>query len=360
MVYEHLATLGGALVRRATDLDNNGGGSDNDDMAQLPGWAVLVFFANFLVFAPVFLYIGYTLSHVYPTLAIIEDPQPPSYAALSLNADEPTADGTHAADESSALTTTSFRRINRLLYSTAGWTSNFRGLGCAVALNFAALFCGSIFSFVLPASLGVLFAALATVQLSAAWTHIIISAPSSQHFWQRLPPFAKTFQATWLPVCAYWAAIQVTRLLPRLLSHAFGLSRWDPRNPTAVPNYSAHAVWQGFVVLVVSVACTILLVIPAQVVLCRVQASLLPPDEDTIVPFDRSFGGVVEPAVVTGKGYVDFLTAWRTFERASWIRLYRLLAKIMLVALAVYAVVMVIVVPEAILMLKTAQPADGN
>lgn len=55
MVYQHLATFGGVLARRAADVttgDNNG-----DDMAQLPGWAVLVFFADFLVFLPVFLYV---------------------------------------------------------------------------------------------------------------------------------------------------------------------------------------------------------------------------------------------------------------------------------------------------------------
>lgn len=228
-----------------------------------------------------------------------------------------------------------------------------------MALNLAGVLCGALFGIVLPRFLGVLFATLATVQLSTAWTHVVISTPSPLRFWERLPPFARTFRATWLPITAYWAAIQVTTSLPRLLARAFGLVRWDPRNPTAVPNYTPHAVWQTFVVLLLTIACAVLLVIPAQVILCRVQASLLPPDEDTIVPFDRSFGGAVEPAVVTGKGYVDFVTAWRTFERASWIRLYKLLARLMLVAWMVYGAVMIIVVPEAILMLRSAQNSDA-
>lgn len=55
MPFEHLATFSGTLVRRAAV--GNGG---PEDMAQLPGWAVLVFFADFLVFAPAALYVGHT------------------------------------------------------------------------------------------------------------------------------------------------------------------------------------------------------------------------------------------------------------------------------------------------------------
>ncbi|PSR77299.1 hypothetical protein BD289DRAFT_445553 [Coniella lustricola] len=356
MVFQHMASLGGVLAKRAVDMSN--GEIPGDDMAQLPGWAVLVFFADFLVFLPVFLYIGYTLTQIYPTLAIIEDPEPPAatYSAVSLNANEPSAvvDGADGV-----LITSSLRRTNRLLFSTAGWTANFRGYDCAIVASLAAGLCGVVFGPWVPRFLIMLIAGLSTVQLSAAWTHIVISMPSERRFWRRLPPFVKTFQATWLPITAYCVATEVTHLLPRLLLKLFGFSQWDFRNPTSVPNYSHHALWQSFLVVLVAIASTVLLMIPAHVILCRVQASFLPPDEDTIVPFDRSFGGVVEPAVVTGKGYVDFVTAWRTFSRESWIRLYKLLAKIALVTWAVYAVVLMIVVPELILMVQTARPADG-
>lgn len=220
-------------------------------------------------------------------------------------------------------------------------------------------FFGLILGAFIPRFFIFLIAGLSTVQLSAVWTHIVISMPSDRSFWRRLPPFVKTFKATWLPTTAYCIATEVTHLLPRLLVRAFGYSQWDIRNPTSVPNYTHHALWQSFLVVLVAIAGTVLLIIPAHVILCRVQASFLPPDEDTIVPFDRSFGGVVEPAVVTGKGYVDFVTAWKTFNRASWIRLYKMMAKIALITWAAYAVVLMIVVPEALLMLRTARPADG-
>lgn len=289
---------------------------------------------------------------------MIEDPQPPAYTALSPE-DEPTDTTTKSNHEINhgALTTTSFRRTDRLLRSVGGWTANFRGLACAIALNFAASVAGGAVSWAIPRQFGFLVAALATVQLSTAWTHIVITTPSPLPFWKRLPPFGKAFKASWLPITAYWAATQVTLGLPVVLGNAFGLTQWDPSSPTAVPNYNGHAVWQSFVVLFASVSSLLLLVIPTEVILVRVQASLLPADADTIVPFDRSFGGKVEPEVVTGRGYVDFQTAWITFERASWIRLYRLMGKITLVTLLAYVLILSIVVPEFLLMLKTSESA---
>lgn len=291
---------------------------------------------------------------------MVEDPQPPAYTAVSLNEDgSAVATPAKAADADAALTTSSLRRIDRLLRATAGWPANFRGLACAIVLSIAASFCGAAVSWAIPRQFGLLAATLATVQLSTAWTHIVITTPSPLQFWKRLPAFGKTFRATWLPVTAYWVATQITTLLPVLLGRAFGLGQWDPRHPTSVPEYSGHAVWQSFLVILVTVASAVLLVIPAQVILVRVQASLLPADADTIVPFDRSFGGKVEPEVVTGRGYVDFQTAWITFERASWHRLYKLLAKILAVTFVMYALVLAIVVPEFVLMLKSSEPAGS-
>lgn len=119
-------------------------------------------------------------------------------------------------------------------------------------------------------------------------------------------------------------------------------------------------VWKSLLTLVVFAACLLLLVIPAHTILVRVQASLLPPDEDTIVPFDRSFGGHVEPAVITGKGYVDFMTAWRTFTRESWIRLYKLLGKIVLAVMAAYCLVLAVTVPEFLLMASASRTAGSK
>ena len=60
-----------------------------------------------------------------------------------------------------------------------------------------------------------------------------------------------------------------------------------------------------------------LFVVPAHVVLARIQASLLSPDEDTIIPFDKTFDGTVTEPAVAGKGYVNMRNALQTFPRAS-------------------------------------------
>lgn len=367
MLHRDIVTYAGGLVKRAMDspMDamSGSGAGDGASPPQLPGWAALVFFADALVFLPVLVYIGYTLSHIYPALAIIEDPQPPAYAAVNLSED-PTPSTTDATTDAAAaatkvdvappLVTTSLRRINRLLYATGGWTANFRGFGCELAIDVASAICSTAVSAVLPRALGALFAALATVQLHTAWTHVVVTTPSPLPFWRRLPAFAKTFRATWLPVAVYWAACEFTSYAPFALARALGLVLWDPRAPAIMPAASPHTVWQSLVLILAVLASTIFVVIPAQVVLLRVEASLLPADADTIVPFDRSFGGAVEPEVVTGRGYVDFVTAWRTFGRDSWVRLLRLMGKIVAVTLAVYLVFLALVVPEILLMLSVS------
>lgn len=353
-----------------TDSMISGSAGDGNAPAQLPGWAVLVFFADALIFLPIFVYICYTLVTLYPTLAMIEDPLPPAYAALSLSDDAAASDddiinnntttnNTNKPDVAPPLTTTSLRRIDRLLRATGGWTANFRGLGCALTIDIVSGFCGSLASSVLPRALGTLAAALATVQLHTAWTHVVVTVPSPLPFYRRLPALSKTFRATWLPVSLYWAAQELAQRSPYLLAAALGLPIWDPRSPADMPDYQRaaaphHAVWQSLLVLVTALATAIFLVIPAQVVLVRVQASLLPADADTIVPFDRSFGGAVEPEVVTGRGYVDAATAWRTFGRDSWLRLLRLMGKVVAVSMGVYLLFLVIVVPEVLLMLKAS------
>lgn len=59
-----LSSWTGALIKRSGDFSAVQAGDDNGNMAQLPGWAIMVFFCDLLVFAPIFLYIGYTLYQI--------------------------------------------------------------------------------------------------------------------------------------------------------------------------------------------------------------------------------------------------------------------------------------------------------
>lgn len=309
---------------------------------------------------------------VYPIFAIVEDENPPAYDPVNLNEDE-------AADVPGVglvppkptagrptTVTSSLRSINRLLTSNGGWRANFRGFFCMLAQALATAILFGSFSAFLPnvlASLATLLAALSLVQLSTAWVHIIVTPRSPLPFWSRLPPFKRTFDATARPVAAYWLASQVATWVPIAVGWALGLDLPNFRfgaPTTTVPGTEPRPsdAWKSIVITLISLAFHILVVIPAEVVLVRVQASLLPEDADTIIPFDRSFEGKVEPRVVGGKGYATMTQAWATYSRAAWKRLVILYAKIIAVSAAVFLLMAAVVVPEVILMLSKSTPKN--
>lgn len=351
-LHHHAAAAGHAIVRRLVEPEEN---------PKIPAWAGLVGLADLIIFLPILLILGYTLGTVIPTLAIVEDPNPPAYEPVAL--DEGAPDNGPSAPIPGKPITSSLRATRRLLSSVAGWRSYFRGIVCAAVLAFAQGTVGEIFKGFLPLiPIGALLAELALSQLNAAWTHIVISAPSERRFYQRLPPFKKTFEATCFPILVNWLANAANIIIPKLVGEALGLTFPGPPdqdgNRPQPPAMDGHAAWKGFVVFLIAVVIQLLAVVPANVMLVRVQASLLPADEATIVPFDRSFGGKVEPEIVTGKGYVNMRDALASFPYASWVRLYKLYVKIIALAVATYGLMAAVIIPEVILIIANAKRQD--
>ncbi|GAW11878.1 hypothetical protein ANO14919_012310 [Xylariales sp. No.14919] len=133
---------------------------------------------------------------------------------------------------------------------------------------------------------------------------------------------------------------------------------WDPKEPNTLPQYNKDDAWKGLLVLLTALTVQVFLVVPTQVILTRVQASFLPEEDDTIVPFDRSFGGKVEPAIVGGKGYVNMKDAWKSFSRASWVRLIKLYVKIFLITVAISFAWIAVLIPEYILIANNSRKVD--
>jgi hypothetical protein len=319
---------------------------------------------------------SYTFNRVYPVLAMVEDENPPAYEPLSLN--DPDATFPATPEEDGATTnvpkptngkprtvTSSFRAIHKVLYATGGWRAYFRGFFCLLAIGLASGFLSGIFVAFLPmifSSVATLLSQLALIQLSTAWVHIIMSPPSKLPFWRRLPPFRKAFDAAARPAVLYWLALEVTNWVPYLVALAVGLRMptFDKDFKPTFPKPTEGQVSKSFLIFFITIILQIFLVIPAHVILVRVQSSLLPPDEDTIIPFDRSFEGKVEPAVVGGKGYVSMLDAWMTFSRAAWKRLIILYVKIFIVSTAIFVVMTAVLIPEVILMAKNSTLKNPN
>lgn len=218
--------------------------------------------------------------------------------------------------------TASLRRVHALVRSLGSWRSVFRGLGTLIVVAIATAFLQFILAVPLYplhlAPLAAIPAHLALVQLHTVWLHVVITPPSRDPFWKRLPPFGKTFRATVRPVVLYAVAREVARGLPRLIFLAPQV-----RNSALALLFMPLAL---FLWLVVE--------IPAQIALVRIQASLLPPDEFPIVPFDRSFGGRVSPVFSVGgegdgeKTHATLRDIWETLSRAAVWRVAKLMLKV--------------------------------
>jgi hypothetical protein len=338
--------MGGAsIVKRAFD--------DTESDIIFSKWTPLVILIDFLLFAPVFIFLSYSLGSIYPTLAMVEDPNPPAYEpvnlhedAASLAEDDPAVP---AGQHNSKPVTSSLRATRRLLFSISGLRSHLHGIICAFFIAVSKSTLALIISRVpfVPFFVGTLLASLTLASLSAVWVHIVITPPTSRSFWSRRPPLRKAFEATCFPIFFQWIAVTAASYIPMLLAAAFDLHIFK-----GVPSYDSSTGWKSVVITVVELIIQFTLVVPTQVALVRVQASLLPPDEDTIIPFDRSFQGKVEPAVVDGKGFVTVRDALATFPRASWIRLYILYVKVFAITILSYMLMAAIVIPELFLLIS--------
>ncbi|CAK7272263.1 hypothetical protein SEPCBS119000_005029 [Sporothrix epigloea] len=286
-----------------------------------------------IVFAPAFFYTTYTVKSIYTTLAIVESPTPDAYDAVSGDETDDTL-AVAAAEVSGPPepVTASLRRTHKLLRSVNGWRGNFRGFFLAVLIFILSALGTLVLAAVpfLPPILASLVVSLALVHLQAAWVHTVIRAnPSSTSIFRGgLPPFRRTFKATYIPTFLLWVANLIVTLVSAAVIRALKLDIFKTGNPTSVPRLTPDMIWKAIIVFIVAVSLVFTLTFPANVILIRVQASLLPPDEDTIVPMDRSFNGTVEPAVFGGRSYVTVKDAFFTLSRASWKRIVILFVKL--------------------------------
>ncbi|CAK7221901.1 hypothetical protein SCUCBS95973_004658 [Sporothrix curviconia] len=372
--HHQIAAMGLSVLRRS--LESNPDTPDTPETPHGPTynlppltWGLIALIT--LVFAPAFLYISYSVKSVYTTLAIVENPTPAAYETVASDetdaapAAAPDAEGVDEetvtdVPSPSKPVTASLHRTDKLLRTVNGWRGNFRGFFLAVLIFILEAVGTLVLAAIpfLPPLVAGLIVSLALVQLQAAWVHTVIRAnPSSTSIFRGgLPPFRRTFEATSIPTFLLWAANVAVTLVSLLVSRALKLETYDVRNPGTVPQFTPDMIWKTIVVFIVAISLVFTLTLPANVILIRVQASLLPPDEDTIVPFDRSFNGTVEPAVVGGRSYVTIKDALRTFSRASWKRVIILYIKLHVLSILVNVLYVAAVVPLVLLANRKADP----
>lgn len=171
----------------------------------------------------------------------------------------------------------------------------------------------------------------------ATWVHVVITQPTLRIWYRRLPPFFSVLRATWLPLLI--SPVVHTLFiegLAVLLRHRLGLYG---KSEAAAGVMTARNAQKTLVWLVVQSLRTFT-GLSIGVALTRVQASLLSDEEETIIPFDRSFGlsganGLRPGLLAESSGVLSFGDAWRS---VTWMEMRRLLI-VSIKILAVQAVV---------------------
>jgi hypothetical protein len=325
----------GDLIRRGVDAHRNVSQIAEYNM---PVWGTAILVATFVLYMAVISAVDYTYGRVIAALLIIESPQAILFEPIANN--DPDATIGQKTEPELLLVkqrpiTAGFRSTIKHLKSKAGFKSRFRGVSCyiiyMVAVQFVANFI-SVFSF-LPTGTAPVLAAVVCAQLSMCWTHIVISDPSPKPWYRRMPAL-RLWKKVAGPTAVLAIAERLTVALPAYLSNAYSHDQIDPVgvDKTAL---AIEMILKPLSILALGVFLAFLIVLPAYVTLTRVQASLLADTEETIVPFDRSFGGKVVPEIVGGSGVIGSLDAWRTFDWNARVRLLKLYAKVMAMQAAI-------------------------
>ena len=246
------------------------------------------------------------------------------------------------------------RTAVRHLRSVGGPLARFRGFHIAFAYSFVHNIIVALLS---PVSMGLMrpiVSILATVglcRIQMVWTHIVISNPSRKPWYRRLPSY-KSAKNILLPTAVYaasqQAALYVSIGLMAFSQDQFSRPETYGQNPNTVRKL---ALVQFIVAILVAFSTLVCIVIPAEVTLRRVQASMLPEEDESIVPFDRTFAGKVKPEILGGTGSVGMLDAWRSFGKEGRIRLIKLYVKVIAMDVATTIFFAMILVGELRLIL---------
>lgn len=277
------------------------------------------------------------------TLAAVEDSHPDIYVSIDTHpqannkpsepATESSEDPPSVESQGKPVTGNLCSAVKHLCARGGPW-ARFRGLSMYIVYNLVKMILISL----VPVRTDQFFAQflihlivdVAAANLQMAWVHIVISEPSPKRFYQRIPGL-KEWPKIAPVVALQHLAITASFYLPLALVQVFG--GWDAVRSNDDTVSATHALCNVAAVLVGPALLALFVAIPAYAIFVRVAASMLPEDHEAIVPFDRSYGGKVVPAILGGSGKVGILDAWRTFDWAGRIRFFKVVGKVFAIEL---------------------------
>jgi hypothetical protein len=249
--------------------------------------------------------------------------------------------------------TSSIKASITLLHRTGGFFGRWRGAGFAICYNllhgFVANFLASMLGFgIFGHAATYIFSSLCLARLHMAWTHKMISEHSTMPWTKRIVP-RQQCKIILLPTLVFAAAQQATVILPLAVAFALGLP--EQFHSGAAASEGCHSMLALKVLAVPATALIVALAVllPASVTLTRIEAALLPADQQTIVAFERaSVLGNVDLAQ-RGASRAVFVQAWRSFDRAARLRLVKLYVKMFMAQVAIAVVGLGLMVSEVAL-----------
>lgn len=232
--------------------------------------------------------------------------------------------------------TSGIRKTLSYLRAEAGPYSVLRGLRYSIIYSLSEGLLNGLFISLLRPLLKA-FADILVPVLSAlllwtfnnAWLHKVISKPSQKKWSARVREQSRPRFV--LPAIGLWAFCRsITAFITQTLTSIFVLSKFtvvDDKLHFDEDASPRDTSLEAFGIYATNMLLLLLLVLPATIVLVRVQASLLPGNDEAIVPFDKSFGGKVGSDSVDGSNKLSIVDAWRSFGWPGRIRLLKTYVK---------------------------------
>ncbi|KAI5271343.1 hypothetical protein E4T47_05286 [Aureobasidium subglaciale] len=364
------------LVRRGYEAMSDSE-SRQTMVAEVSAAQMLPLILTVLLFSFIVASVHYTLGGVVASLAMIEDHQTAVVETRTLavegkqDSDAP-LDKARLIDEEVMVVkqtplTSSIRNTLKHLTTIGGFRARWRGLGSALMYDLVrSLTVGFITMFVaaftgLPVVARVFANIIANVlcaRIHMVWTHAVISEPSTLTWSQRLSQTdRKMWRALALPAFVHSVAELATYGLPVAMFLFVG-----PDVTTGDGDMdNQHLLARGAMSLLAFVMLNVLILLPATVTRTRVEASFLPEESNTIVPFDRTFNGSVNMlALDTRAAHKSlFIEAWRSFDMASRIRLVKFFVKQAAIELFFTITAFIAVGAQAVALGLTASAVDS-
>jgi hypothetical protein len=282
-----------------------------------------------------------------PSSTAIIETAPPAYADepdFPLEKKESAMPAEAMADQDIEITVIAHKPITanihtsiRHLHTVGGFFGRWRGAGVGMVYHMLHALLTNFLTSLIGLGLGGhalmhIVSSIGLARIHMAWTHSMIAEPNSKSWFRRMVP-RKQCKAILLPTVAFAVAQQVTVLMPIAVAFALGIPQemhnqeFDFMSRDVSPAEAAYYAFALLSIPLTAIFVALAILLPASVTLTRIEAALLPEDQETIVTFDRS--SVLGDFDLQTRGACRsvFLQAWKSFEPAARLRLIKLYTK---------------------------------